>query len=144
MPYPELLALIDAKLSKLRFARELLATSALPPTFKGETEFAELSLSAAAGDEEDSSTEPVIDAPDHAVQHVRPAARRERRSAARTKEPAPTALNGARPTGPVFVPANRLVKPENMVAPEAGDGMEKPSDIPTAAQLAQRWLHASS
>jgi hypothetical protein len=44
----------------------------------------------------------------------------------------------------VFVPANRIVKPEAPGSPEAVEGMEKPSDMPTAAQLAQRWLHASS
>jgi hypothetical protein len=119
MPYPELVVLIDSKIARLRYARELLSTSALP---------------------EDLLSSPVV--AEAAVEVAPPAIRRERRYVAKTKPVEQTALRSALPVGPVFVPATRLVVPQ--IGAAAAPAFEKHSDIPTAAQLTQRWLHATS
>jgi hypothetical protein len=147
MPYPELLALIDSKIALLTSARHLLSTSALPPILDvlkrdEPLPLAEAELLTAV----EPSTPGAAQTGEEAVQKVRqmrPRARRERSFVSRVKTVEPSALRGHLPEGPVFVAATRAAKSAKEDA-SAAASFEKPADMPTAAQLTQRWLHASS
>jgi hypothetical protein len=138
MPYPELVVLIDSKIARLRYARELLSTSALPEDLLSSPVVAEAAVEVAPP----AIPEPAPSEPLRSVKRFLLRARRERRYVAKTKPVEQTALRSALPVGPVFVPATRLVVPQ--IGAAAAPAFEKHSDIPTAAQLTQRWLHATS
>jgi hypothetical protein len=144
MPYPELLALIDSRIARLRYAHELLSTSALPEMLVAAEECEPAAAQQSGAEIPLATVEPIFVAVLQTVKQIQPRARRERRVVAKAKQLEPNALRGPLPTGPVFVPAIRMVKTESRTALDSGQSFEKPADMPTAAQLTQRWLHASS
>jgi hypothetical protein len=144
MPYPELLALLDSKIARLRYARDLLSTSALPESLVAREAPVPVMTQQAEAEILPATTEPVFAGLLQTVRQIKPRARRERRVVAKAKHLEPTALSGPLPSGPVFVPAVRMVKLESRTETNSAASFEKPTDMPTAAQLTQRWLHASS
>lgn len=136
MPYPELVALIDSKIARLRYARELLSTSALPADLLRDPVVAVPVVEAdAAAGADTAPSEPL-----RKVKRFLLRARRERRYVAKAKPVEQTALRSALPAGPVFVPATKTTTPVS----DAAQSFEKATDMPTAAQITQRWLHATS
>ena len=137
MPYPELVALLDSKIARLRYARELLSTSALPEILIPEPVITIPAVETVSSE----VTETAAAEPLRKVRRILPRARRERRQVAKARPVEHTALRSSLPAGPVFVPATRLPRPDSVASAET---LDTSADMPTAAQLTQRWLRATS
>lgn len=148
MAYPEIVKLIDSKIARLQLARELLSSPMLPDVLPDvlvpavETAAAEIDTVALPqeSDVRMQDEEPA----QKSERRVTLIKSRERRPMRRASEVLPSALRGALPAGPVFVPAARLHKMQEENAERQSNAPQNAGEVLTAALLARRWLSAPS